>query len=432
MKCPICGEFQEKDHFTCTKCNRENICGSHYNLDFLVCSDCAKKMAPAVQTAAAKSGVQKKDVGAGEVAVSDEPEKSPFYVQKVKCPVCGTTDNQRWFQAKMYSEREIDLDKHVQKFMWTDKVFEKYHPPLYYIWHCDDCHYTDAHINFENPAKDTFSNFRFLKDAFIDHYHDDPRIGKIVDKLGENIDYDKMNHYQAIKLHQLAIFIQELMEGPEQRDDFKIGRYYLRLGWLYRELNQKEGISEKVKNTVEKLLAYLKKGWPEVAADEVSAMKKAIEMLNLAFTTSQAIKSVVAEVDLLLLVAGIHIKIKETEQGLRILNSALKRGQQTKQKIEQRIKEADKAGKPLPPDDMRRFDIQIKKLDGLMSKARDTMGDLKSAKMKEDRAKAKAILKTVGGRPPLEIRQILIKKGINKNIAEQLTPEPKKKFLGLF
>jgi len=54
-KCPICGEYDEQDHFTCPNCNRENICGSHYNFDFLVCSDCAKKMAPAAKKAAPKN-----------------------------------------------------------------------------------------------------------------------------------------------------------------------------------------------------------------------------------------------------------------------------------------------------------------------------------------------------------------------------------------
>ncbi len=156
-------------------------------------------------------------------------------------------------------------------------------------------------ITFENPTKDPFNNFRFLKDAFVDKYHDDPRIEKIIDKLGENIDYNKMNHYQSIKIHLLAAFIQELMEEVEEQDVFKIRRYFLRLGWLYRELNTNKDVSDKVKITLSKLIEFLKKGWQDVPGDEVAAMKEAIRFLNLAFTHSQAIKSVVAEVDLLML-----------------------------------------------------------------------------------------------------------------------------------
>jgi len=341
-------------------------------------------------------------------------------------------NEQRWFQAKTYSERNVDLDKHVQQYMWTDKAFERYHPPLYYMWHCYNCHYTDSYLDFENPTKDPFNNFHLLKDAFIDQYHDDPRVEKIIDKLGENIDYDRMNYYQAIKMHLLAIFIQEMIEDPEERDDFKIGRYYLRLGWLYNELNQKKEVSDKIKNTLEKLIVFLKKGWSEVPGEEESSMKNAIKMLNKAFTSSQAIKSVVAEVDLLMLIAGIHFKLGETEEGLKLLNSVLARSQKTKQKLDQRIKESEKSDKPLPAEDLRRFDLQLKKLDNLTRKARDIMSDIKSEKMKEAREKAKAIMKTLGERPPLEIRAILIKKGIDKRVAEELTPEPKKKFLGLF
>jgi len=127
LKCPICGEFNEKDNFTCPKCNRENICGVHYNFDFLVCEDCAKEMASAVKKAAAeKRGVDIEEIVVGE----EEPEKSPFYIRQLKCPVCGTSAEQRWFQAKIYSERNIDVDKHVQNFVWIEKAFQKYLPPL--------------------------------------------------------------------------------------------------------------------------------------------------------------------------------------------------------------------------------------------------------------------------------------------------------------
>jgi len=154
--------------------------------------------------------------------------------------------------------------------------------------------------------------------------------------------------------------------------------------------------------------------------------------LNLAFTHSQAIKSIVAEVDLLMLIAGVHIKIDEQEQGLKILNTVLARGQKTKQRLEQKIKESDKSETPLSAEEIRRFDLQLKKLDAIVSSARDIMGDLKSAKMKKIRQKAKDIVKSLGNKPPEEIRAILIKKGIDKRIAEELTQIEKKKFLGLF
>ncbi|MFC1553009.1 DUF2225 domain-containing protein [candidate division KSB1 bacterium] len=429
MECPICKEFDEKDNFACPNCNRENICGSHYDFDFLVCSECADKMRPAVKK---KADVAKKAAPAAEGESDGTDPNEVFYVQKVKCPVCGTGGEQKWFKAKTYSERNVDIDKHPQKYMWTDKAYEIFHPPLYYMWNCSNCNYTDSYVEFEKPDKDPFSNFRRLKDVFVDQYHDDLRIEKIIDKLGENINYEKMNYYQAIKLHLLGIFIQEMMEDEEDRDYFKIGRYYLRLGWLYRELNEKEESNKKIKSTLEKLVMFLKKGWPDVVDNEVASMKNAITNLNKAFTHSHAIKSVVAEVDLLMLIAGVHLKIDEQMEGLKLLNTVLARGQKTKQILERKLKEAEKAEVAPPPEELRKFDIQLKKLDALMGNARDTISDIKSEQMKKEKKKALAIMKKLGERPPQEIREILIKKGIDKRIALQLTPEEKKKFLGLF
>jgi len=431
-KCPICGEYDEGDHFTCPKCGRDHICGKHYDFDFLVCEECAGSMDKAVKKTEVSKKFAKKVADAADGEDEEDSGKNPFYIRQVKCPVCGTAAEQRWFQAKIYSERNVDLDKHVGNYAWTEKAFEKYHPPLYYIWHCFNCHFAESYLEYENPAKDPFSNFRQLKDIFIDKYQDDPRVEKIVDKLGENIDYNKINYYQAIKLHLLAVFIQEMIEEEEDKDALKIGRYLLRLGWLYREMNANEEVAKKVKPTLEKLNAFLKKGWPEMPDSEESALKYAIDMLNLAFKTSHAIKSIVAEVDLLMLIAGIYLKMNDNENGLKYMNMVLSRGQKTKQRLDARIKEGEKAEKPMPADELRRLDVQLKKLDALMSRARDVMSDIQAERMKKEKEKALKIMKKLGERPPLEIREILLKKGIDKRVAVKLTPEPKKKFLGLF
>ena len=117
---------------------------------------------------------------------------------------------------------------------------------------------------------------------------------------------------------------------------------------------------------------------------------------------------------------------------MKLLNTVLARGQKTKQRLEQKIKELDKSETTLPAEEIRRFDLQLKKLDAIVSSARDIMGDLKSAKMKKIRQQAKDIVKSLGNKPPEEIRAILIKKGSDQRIAEELTPIEKKKFLGLF
>lgn len=431
LECPICKEYNEQDNFACPSCNRADICGSHYNFDHLVCSECAEKVAPPKPKK--KSGAA--PVSSGPVLPVNEDGESidPFYRHSEKCPVCKNSFTQRWFKAKTYSERNVDVDKHPQGYMWTEKGCEVFNPPLYYIWHCDNCHYSDAHMTYSNPMKDPYSNFRDLKDIYIEKYHDDARIEKIIDKLGENIDYDKINYYHAIKLHLLAIFIQELIEEVDERDSLKTARYYLRLGWLFRELYEKPDKNVKIIKTLDKLSAFIKKGWSEAAFTEEAALKKSVEYFELAFKSSNSIKSISAEVDILLWVAGILLKLEDNPNALKYFNMVLSRGQKSKQKIEGRLKEVEKGTRQMAPEDVRSWDKQLRVIDSLMGKARDLMSDIKAKKMKEEKAKASVILKKAGDRPPEELRAILIKKGIDKGLAAKLTPLPeKKKFLGLF
>ncbi len=66
---------------------------------------------------------------------------------------------------------------------------------------------------------------------------------------------------------------------------------------------------------------------------------------------------------------------------------------QIKQRLEQKIKESERSDTPMPAEELRRFDMQLKKL---------------------------------GDKPPEEILVILIKKGIDKGVAESRRPYKKR------
>ncbi|MCL5019347.1 MAG: DUF2225 domain-containing protein, partial [Patescibacteria group bacterium] len=85
---------------------------------------------------------------AGEVEA-----KTPFIVKKVQCPVCSSWSEQRRFKIKLYSEKNFDLDRHIKEYGWADSDFKIYHPPLYYFWHCPNCHFTESFLDFEAPGK---------------------------------------------------------------------------------------------------------------------------------------------------------------------------------------------------------------------------------------------------------------------------------------
>ena len=163
MNCPICDSFDEKDNFQCPDCGRENICGKHYNVDYLVCEECAKAMTEE------DSGEQEDESVSAAPTPVDRTGKNPFHFVKIKCPVCGTVSEQWRFKIKIYAEKKPDLDKHPTNYVFRDKDFSSFHPPLYYFWLCSSCKFTESYIEYENPGKQVWSNFRDLKDQFRNH-----------------------------------------------------------------------------------------------------------------------------------------------------------------------------------------------------------------------------------------------------------------------
>ena len=123
--------------------------------------------------------------------------------------------------------------------------------------------------------------------------------------------------------------------------------------------------------TVKSILSEIRKLWPKVPVSEEAALKEAIYWLTIAFQRHPGIKNPVAEVDMLMWLAGIQMKLGDEDKGLEGLNQVLQRGQTTNQKIEQRLK-----NKEISADDERTLTIQIKKVSTIVSKARDLIQDI--------------------------------------------------------
>ncbi len=474
MQCPICSKFDKANHFTCPECKREYICGSHYDVNELVCTDCAEKI-KGVKKQAKKTPAA--SVGAPEVSETAAEPSSPFYFKKISCPVCGSITDNRFFKPKIYSERKVDLDKHVLKFSWSDPNFRKYHPPMYLLWHCKGCKYTAEQRDFESPTKSTWSNFRILKSAFPEKIQSDNIAEKIVSWLSKDINYDRLNYPMAFKLHMLAIYVQEVVE-PDERDTLKLGRYYIRAGWLLRELKNKnkefeaeqkkleadkkeledkkgqedegkfkeqmERIELKIKEfeinkkeaeerfgkeleIITSIMKELKKVWKDFPITEEDLIKKSLEYLNDAYTNHPGIKNPAAAMDMLLWISGIYLNIGDKETGLTYLNNVIQAGQKQKTKIETRLKNPK-----ISEEDFRNLSAFSKKISMTIAKARDCMQDIQYEKFKAQKEEAKKIYNKIANREPEEIRQILVKKGYTPKVIDSLVPVKKKKRFGIF
>jgi len=426
-KCPICGEFNEKDNFKCSQCNRPYICGKHYDLDFLVCHECASKKR---KIKPKKKGKEISKTQKIWMAINAGGDNSPFYFKDVECPVCGSINKLRYFKAKIYAEKKVDYDKHVDLFGWKNTDFEILHPPLFFFWHCNSCNFTDNYIDFQEPTKEYWSNFHTIKELYTEKALKDKKSSLLINKLSEAIDYDKMTFLMSIKLHLLAIYIQELPD--EEKDFLKLGRYYLRTGWLFRDLSYQEKGPAKVKK-ISNAFTKLKDFWPEIPIDESSNLYKAAHYLEQAFKYHPGIKNPAAELDMLITISGIYWKLKEYENAANFCNLVIQRGQKSKAKMEERIKKME-ANENTPPEDIRKLEIILKKGDQIVAKARDLLSDINVIRLKEQKEKAKDILRKYSDETPAEEkREILSKNKIDKRVIDKLVPEEKKKkFLGLF
>jgi len=434
VQCPICGGFDKDNHFKCPECGRDYICGSHYDVNELVCTECAEKY----RSKSEEKGVKKK-ISVAEIPPINEgtkkEKKTPFYFKSIACPMCGVITHNRMFKPKIYYERKVDIDKHVLTYGWSEPDFKDYHPQLYLFWHCSNCRYTAEKADFEKPGKDSWSNFRILKRAYQERLQVDRTAEKLVAWLAKGLNYDQMNYPISFKLHILGIYIQEILE-KENRDTLKLGRYYLRTGWLMRELKEKESEDKDKKVELKKtqeldiinnIINELKKVWKDIPANEEEYLKKAVEYLSEAYVNHPAIKNVAAVVDMLLWLSGICLKMGDQEKGLNYLNNVIKEGQKQKAKIKNRL-----INPKISDDEIRSLSLQSKKISNTVSKARDLMQDIQYQKFKAQKEKAKKLLEKILDKPPEEMREILVKKGFTQKVIDSLVPEKKKKLFGLF
>jgi len=117
----------------------------------------------------------------------------------------------------------------VTKYKWLSEKCEVAHPPLYFVFYCPECHFADAANDFSKPLDNEFSKLvirQFQKMS--------PKWKTRVDFLIGHIDYENLDFRSALALHLLALCIQRI-SMPDSQDNYKIGRLFLRVAWLYRE-----------------------------------------------------------------------------------------------------------------------------------------------------------------------------------------------------
>jgi uncharacterized protein (DUF2225 family) len=174
------------------------------------------------------------------------PSESPFLIQKVECPVCKTINEFEQIKVGAYNEVGRDTDFCPQEISWRYSKYQAYNPLVFFTATCSNCYYTREFTNKyrEWKSDNAFRTFQ-LKTIKAKHLEELSVAESVVRKLGETIDTSRHPNESAIVKLLLAVFDARLAEHPANLD---LGRFYLRIGWIYRTLGAGEDPNQTLVN----------------------------------------------------------------------------------------------------------------------------------------------------------------------------------------
>ncbi len=216
----------------------------------------------------------------------------PFFLSKVECPICKTINEFETVRMGAYVEEGRDSDFCPRQIKWRYPKYDGYNPLVFFVATCSNCFYSREFSNsYKEWKKD--NNFRTYRLKAIKENHVDQlaTADSIVKRIGEVLDVARYPNQSAIlKLH-LAAFDELLSEHPHK---VELGRYYLRIGWVYRSLEGEEnpqlsrmrgftyeletkhdGINDAVRNSQERVNEFVEAVRSEFDADNITSELKA-------------------------------------------------------------------------------------------------------------------------------------------------------------
>ncbi len=163
---------------------------------------------------------------------------SPFLLFRVECPLCKTINEFESIRVGAYAEESRDTDFCPVNVKWRFPRYQGHNPLVYFIATCGHCKYSREFTNeFKEWKNDNYFRTYRLKTVKNKHLDQLATADSIVKLLGDHIDLTRYPNESAIlKLH-LAIYDEQLAEHFSNLD---VGRFYLRIAWVFRDLERNE------------------------------------------------------------------------------------------------------------------------------------------------------------------------------------------------
>ncbi len=181
-------------------------------------------------------------------------KETPFLLSKVECPICKTVNELETIKVGAYQENGRDTDFCPLGITWRYERYEAYNPLLFFAATCSHCLYTrEFNKKFKDWKNDNNYRTYRLKTIKANHLEKMAPADSPIRELGSGIDPAQYPNESAIlKLH-LAVFDEQLAERPI---DLDLGRFYLRIAWIYRFINYGENpVDQLVKGLVSELVS---------------------------------------------------------------------------------------------------------------------------------------------------------------------------------
>ncbi len=160
-----------------------------------------------------------------------------LFEKSVVCPCCTKTLLLKYPNPRLYVVAKRESDQHVTEYTWLHGIKTDVIPHYYSVWQCPFCLFADFKENVED----------FKRSA---------KNKQLIDSLNGVRQSEKFNILKGLRrlsmkghtplgvlaMHLSAIYMALLPNEKEARNYQKIGRLFLRLAWLYRELMPKKQV----------------------------------------------------------------------------------------------------------------------------------------------------------------------------------------------
>lgn len=223
--------------------------------------------------------------------------ETPVFLTKVECPICKTINEFETIKVGAYTETDRDTDFCPKDVKWRNPRYQAYNPLLYFTATCTNCFYSREFNNrFKEWKSDAFFKTYRLKTVKERHLEMMASADSVIKAIGLELEPNRYPNETAILKLILAIIDETLNEKPMELD---LGRFYLRVGWLFRAIESGENTNIQISRghviDVESGFNGLKRVLEEVSGN-VAEIERAVAAQFSDDTISAELKSLLYQV----------------------------------------------------------------------------------------------------------------------------------------